>query len=118
MTWGGDLMPYVVGVAVVYGVFWAIRRARQTSPKQARLLVDTGALLLDVRTPAEFEAGHLPGAINLPLPKLTANPAAVGDPQRPVVVYCASGTRSAVASTVLRRVGFAQVADLGSMSRW
>lgn len=113
MTWG-----FVFGLVLIYGVFWVIRRARQTTPAQAHLLVDTGALLLDVRTKTEFEAGHLPGAVNLPLPKLTADPAAVGEKTRPVVVYCASGTRSAVASTVLRRNGFVQVADLGSMSRW
>ncbi len=119
MSVGGvDLVPFVVGLLAVYFAFWVFRRARQVTSKTAHLMVDTGAVLLDVRTPKEFEGGHLPGAINVPLPTLTSNPLALGDRQRPVVVYCQSGTRSALASVVLRRAGFSQVADLGPMGRW
>lgn len=110
--------PFIAGLAVVYAIFYFVRRARQVTPAVAHQWVERGALLLDVRTKAEFDTGHLPGATNIPLPILTANVAAVGDVKRPVVVYCASGTRSALASVVLKRFGFSQVADLGPMSRW
>lgn len=116
---GVDFTTLAIGLVVIYLVFWGFRKARQVSSAKAHLLVDTGALLLDVRTKQEFESGHLPGAVNIPLPMLTADPAQVGnDKQRPIVVYCASGTRSAVASVVLGRFGYAQVADLGPMKRW
>ena len=119
MSVGGvDVVPFVVGLVVVYLAFWVLRRTRQVTSKTAHLMVDTGALLLDVRTASEFASGHLPGAVNVPLPTLTSNPLAVGDRQRAVVVYCQSGTRSALATVVLRRAGFSQVADLGPMGRW
>jgi phage shock protein E len=112
------VVAFILGAITVYVVFWVFRKARQISSKTAHLMVDTGALLLDVRTIKEFEAGHLPNAKNVPLPMVTSNPSAVGDTKRPIVVYCQSGTRSALASMVLRRAGFAHVVDLGPMSRW
>jgi hydroxyacylglutathione hydrolase len=62
-------------------------------------------VVLDVRSAAEFEAGHLPGAINIPhtrlVPRLGELPAG-----RALVVHCASGARAAVAAAALRRFGF------------
>jgi rhodanese-related sulfurtransferase len=51
-------------------------------------LVAAGAQLVEVLPRKEFDEGHLPGAINLPLKQLTADTAAVLAPERPVVVYC------------------------------
>jgi phage shock protein E len=88
--------------------------------EQARELVKGGGLLVDVRTPAEYAAGHLEGAVNLPLGTLEE---AVGDPAlradaRDLVVYCRSGHRSAQAVAKLKKAGFARVHDLGSLSNW
>ncbi len=86
---------------------------------KARELVGAGALLLDVRTPSEFAGGHLQGAINIPVSELGARVSELGqDRARPIVVYCASGMRSASAKTTLRGLGFADVHDLGAMGRW
>jgi len=82
-----------------------------------RELVAKGALLLDVRTPAEFCAGHLADAINVPVQELPARLCDVGPISRPVVVYCRSGGRSAMARALLTRAGY-QVADLGPMTAW
>ncbi len=71
-----------------------------------------GALLVDVRTPGEFSAGHLPGAVNLPLDQLHRGAASL-DPQRTVVLYCRSGNRSAYGAELLGKLGFAEVLDLG-----
>lgn len=70
------------------------------------------ALLVDVRLPEEFEHGHLPGAINLPLRGLREG-CAMLDHSRPLVVYCGGGRRSAAATFLLCERGFdaAWVAD-------
>lgn len=84
-----------------------------TSPVQ---LVADGALLLDVRTPAEFSDGHVDGALNIAVQELESRLAEL-DPARPVVVYCRSGSRSAAAARLLRDRGFS-VTDVGAMSDW
>ena len=81
-------------------------------------------LLLDVREPAEFETGHIPGSINIPRGVLEfqvdAHPAVanVGDPalsrkERPIVVACRTGGRAALAAANLQRMGFADVRSIG-----
>ncbi|MBK7579390.1 MAG: rhodanese-like domain-containing protein [Myxococcales bacterium] len=94
------------------------RRFGDVSPSDARALVEGGALLLDVRTPGEYSSGHLPNAVNVPLGELGAKEAGLAPKDRPIVVYCASGVRSAAAESLLRRAGYAKVKNLGAMSRW
>lgn len=74
-------------------------------------LESAGASLVDVRTPSEFEAGHIASAVNVPLDTL-AQAAASWDKSKPVIVYCATGARSAEAATVLSGLGFKQVYNL------
>ena len=83
----------------------------------ARELVGQGATLVDVRSPGEFEGGHIEGAINVPVGELASKLGQIPK-DRAVVVYCASGMRSARAATALREAGYQDVYDLGSMSRW
>lgn len=77
-------------------------------------LISMGALLVDVRTPEEFSAGHLEGAINIPhdqtLARLTEYP---GDKDRSIVVYCRSGNRSGQAYKILVEQGFAGTHNAG-----
>lgn len=109
-------------LAVALGGFavWRLTRAfmGKVSPDKARALVDGGARLVDVRSPGEFAGGHLDGALNIPVHELGNRVDELGDKARPVVLYCASGMRSASAAGALRRAGFADVHDLGAMSRW
>lgn len=83
----------------------------------ARERVAQGALLLDVRTPAEFGDRHIPGAVNIPLQELAARLSELGPKQRSIVVYCRSGARSAVASQLMRGAGY-DVLDIGGMGSW
>ena len=81
-----------------------------------------GIVLIDVREPAEFAAGHLPGAINIPRGVLEfqvdSHPALAGPP-RPIVLYCRSGGRAALAALSLSMLGFDQVRSLtGGMMSW
>lgn len=84
----------------------------------AQRLAETGAVVVDVRTPAEFAAGHVPGARNVPYDEVARRVGEIGPPTTPVVVYCRSGQRSAVARRELRRLGFEQVWDAQRYDTW
>jgi phage shock protein E len=84
----------------------------------AQRLAEAGALVVDVRTPAEFAAGHVPGARNVPFDEIARRSAEIGPPSTPVVVYCKSGQRSAVARQELRRLGFEKVWDVQRYDAW
>jgi rhodanese-related sulfurtransferase len=77
-------------------------------------------LILDVRTPEEFQAGHIPGAVNIPHDQLASRlselPISKSDE---VVVHCEKGARAAKAESVLVASGYTHVVDLqGHMSAW
>jgi rhodanese-related sulfurtransferase len=79
-----------------------------------------GIQILDVRTPAEFAAGHLEGAVNYNInaPEFADNLAKL-DKEKDVVVYCAAGGRSAKASGQMNTLGFKKVHDMsGGMNAW
>ena len=86
--------------------------------EQAHAWVDQGAVLLDVRTPQEFQQGHPERALNIPLMELPQRLSEVGPPGTRVVVYCQSGGRSARAVELLRGSGYADVFDLRSVLNW
>ena len=98
-------------------VTWYLKRPDIT-PELARQLLAEGALLVDVRSPSEFSSGHLDGAKNIPVNVLGQRSGELGAKDRPVILYCASGTRSAMAKRTLRAAGFARVHNLGSMGNW
>jgi rhodanese-related sulfurtransferase len=106
-------------VVVGFAVAWlGFTRLGKISNAKAHELVASGAILIDVRTVGEFAQGHLPGARNVPLQELSNEAPALMSEHQPIVVYCASGMRSAVARRILRAAGGEQVHDLGAMSRW
>lgn len=98
--------------------FLSFKLLTQVSPDEARRLVKEGARLVDVRSRAEYASGHLPGSINVPVDELASKLEALGPKEQPKVLYCASGTRSAMARSMLKGHGFTQVFNLGAMSRW
>lgn len=109
----------VLGAAVAVAAFFLFtRRTGDVTGEDARKLVAAGAGLLDVRTGGEYRSGHLPGAVNIPVQELAGRLRDAGAKDRPIVVYCLSGARSAQAKRLLEANGFAQVHDLGPMSRW
>jgi hydroxyacylglutathione hydrolase len=72
-----------------------------------------GQVVLDVRAAAEFRAGHIPGAVHIPLGRVPE--AADGLPRESaIIVHCQGGTRSPIALSVLRKMGFRSVADFSS----
>ena len=80
--------------------------ARGVSREEARKLIEDGAQLVDVRADHEWEAGHIAGAVHVPLDEL-AGRADELDRERPVVVYCRGGNRCEMAAEALAAAGFA-----------
>ena len=75
--------------------------------------------LVDVRTADEYNAGHIPGSINIDVLKGHEELAATLDPERPVALYCRSGRRSENAGWVLEKAFFRNVVDLkGGYNEW
>jgi rhodanese-related sulfurtransferase len=97
---------------------------RRVDPEEAAGLIDEGYTYLDVRSVAEFAEAHAPGAYNIPLldfehgKGLTPNPNfvlevfATFEPDRPIVVACKAGGRSAKAAAMLAESGFTNVVDM------
>lgn len=70
-------------------------------------------LILDVRTPSEFKTGHIPKAKNIPVNELSSKIDSISSyKEEEVIVYCASGMRSANASSILTKNGFGKVYNL------
>ena len=106
----GLLWPLVVGGA-----------KNEVSPAQATLLINReDAHVIDVREVDEFAGGHLPEARNVPLAKLADRISEIEKfKDKPVIVCCASGMRSAKASGELAKLGFVQVHSLaGGVDAW
>jgi phage shock protein E len=110
------IIAWVVGALFVGGVVLAIAMPAPSVNKpvgsdELLQLQGSGALIVDVRTPSEFEGGHIASAVNVPLD--TLQQAAAGwDKDRAVVVYCETGSRSAEAASYLAGAGFKKVYDL------
>jgi phage shock protein E len=106
----------IIGLVLAGGVVMILRM--RAASAEAHEMVAQGGVLLDVRSPEEFAAGHLPGAINIPVAEVRARAAEIGARDRPVVTYCRSGGRSARAAATLRELGFERVLNLGPKAAW
>ncbi len=78
-------------------------------------MISTGAKVIDVRSPEEFDDEHFPDAINIPVNIIQTRIAELGDKTAPIVVYCASGSRSAYAARMLSMAGFKKVVNAGGL---
>ena len=88
------------------------------APEEVRRLLDEGAVdLIDVREPYEHEAGRIEGARHVEIPQLTAA-AAEMDRERPVVFYCRSGARSAMATQAFRASDYKAYNLTGGLLAW
>jgi phage shock protein E len=89
--------------------------------QQELLEADTSNLVIvDVRTPSEFQQGHVPNAINVPLSEIIDNPAILTSSKgKPIVLYCRSGYRAAKAAEALHKDGHQGLRHLeGDMQAW
>ena len=94
---------------------------RQIDQDTARDMMDEqDVIILDVREPGEYDSGHIPGAVLLPVGSINRESAADAIPQRDstVLVYCRSGNRSKTASTVLAELGYTGIHEFGGIVTW
>jgi phage shock protein E len=78
-------------------------------------MIADGAKIVDVRSPGEFADGAYPGAVNIPVGILGSKLEELGPKDRPIVLYCASGARSAKAARILAQAGFSKAVNAGGL---
>ncbi|MEI8259406.1 MAG: rhodanese-like domain-containing protein [Deltaproteobacteria bacterium] len=78
--------------------------------------IRAGARVVDVRTREEFVDGHYQSAVNIPVSELATRLTELGAKTDPVVLYCASGARSAAAARLLKTSGFVDVINAGGLA--
>lgn len=104
----------VLAVAIVAGVALAFRPSgggggiRTVDSAGVTKAQEAGAQVVDVRTSGEYQLGHIPGAINVPVTEI-AQTAASWDRAKTYVVYCATGARSAEAVATMQLMGFTNI---------
>jgi len=76
---------------------------------EVKEVLDRGAMIIDVRTVQEFKMGKVQGSINIPLEQLTHKMGKIKKYKKPIVLCCATGSRSAAAMGVLRNAGISEV---------
>ena len=94
----------------------------EISPEQARGLLGSSTLLIDVREPHEYQAGHLPGAVNLPrgmLEFMLPNQPGCQSADVPLMLYCKTSGRAALAAQSLQSLGYTDVKSMaGGFDAW
>jgi rhodanese-related sulfurtransferase len=107
----------IVGGAALVAIY-VVRRMSLVPVGAARKHLVAGALVVDVRTPEEFQRGHVLNAVNIPLPELEESaPRRLEDKSRVLLVHCLAGVRSAAAKRQLKGMGYSHVFNLGSLGR-
>ena len=76
------------------------------------------AVIIDVRTPAEYKQGHIKGALNIPVDQVQKVEQKIKNPETPLYLYCASGARSGSATRFLQSQGFTNVTNMGGIGSW
>lgn len=79
---------------------------------------DAGAVLLDVREVQEYRQGHIPGSKNVSVQELNRIAAVAEDKSAPLYVYCYSGSRSRQAVSILQRMGYTNVKNIGDIASY
>ena len=118
-----ELWMGLAGIVLVLSVFRGRnnRRKQQVKLQELKEKMYRGerVVLVDVRTPQEHAGGHIPGSVLLPVSEVADRAGTVlKDKEAEILVYCASGARSARAARVLTGMGYPSVTNLGSIRNW
>jgi rhodanese-related sulfurtransferase len=113
------VVAFVSGAMLLWPLFRKSTGGPWVSTSEATHLINReDALVLDVRDPGEYGAGHILGAKNVPLSRLGDGDIAKRK-ERPLIVYCDGGERASKAVSALKKQGFTRVVNLsGGMKAW
>jgi rhodanese-related sulfurtransferase len=118
----GQFLLAVVGLFLIWDAVWWFLGVKPRFPWQLKARLDTGAadlVLLDVRTPLEYNWFHLPGAQNVPQALTDSGKIPPASASQEVVVICMTGHRSPLVAYALKKRGYARVYNLtGGMAGW
>ncbi len=93
------------------------QETKEQAPKKEEKKNESGLLIVDVRTEGEYRSGAFPNAVNIPLDEIMQNNVDLGtNTNREIIVYCASGARSAYAKQVLMQRGYTNVMNGGGIA--
>ena len=115
---------FLFGIVVLSGgaLLWPAltMRGKRASALEATQMINRGkSIFLDVREPAEFSAGHMLDAKNIPFSELKSR---IGELEKlktkTIIVVCQKGTRSASAASVLKKAGFDAISLDGGLAAW
>jgi phage shock protein E len=109
---------WIVAFVALLSLLAFLRASSQVPVELAKKLLAEGAVVIDVRTPGEYGSGHLPKVINIPVEQIaTEIPRRIPDKEKPILLHCQSGMRSATAQRHLRALGYTRAFNLGSYAR-
>lgn len=94
---------------------------QQITQEEAKEMMDSQeVIILDVREQGEYDSGHIPGAVLLPVGTIDETTAAEVIPEKDstVLVYCRSGNRSKTASSTLAELGYTNIYEFGGINTW
>ncbi|WP_457743921.1 rhodanese-like domain-containing protein [Sulfurimonas sp.] len=107
----------VLTMILTAGLFSACSNVSDEELTKAHEAVKNGALIVDVRTPAEFRGKHIEGAINLPVEEIMQGHIKKLPKNKVLVVYCRTGNRSSTSAKILTQEGW-KVYDVATQSDW
>jgi phage shock protein E len=110
-----NTIMYLVAAALAAFLVFQRLRSRKAPAALVREKIAAGAKIIDVRSPGEFSASSYPKAKNIPLDALPSRLAELPK-DKPIVLYCASGARSAQAVRLLKGAGYTDVLSAGGLS--
>ena len=96
--------------------FFQSLMGKPNSSNDLQARIQAGCKVVDVRSPAEYKDGHHARASNIPLDTLQARLPEFGPKDSGIIVYCASGARSAMAARMLKAAGYVDVINAGGLS--
>ena len=117
------ILPLLVSIVLLTGCGGntADGAYQQITQEKAKEMMDTqDVIILDVREQSEYDSGHIPGAVLLPVGTIDEATAAAAIPAKDstVLVYCRSGNRSKTASSALAELGYTNLYEFGGINTW
>lgn len=103
----------IIGLGIVV---YFLRTRNASGMEEIKAKIASGALIVDVRTVGEYQSGHFPGALNIPVDQVEKRISEFGEKDKPIIVYCASGGRSGSAKSYLESIGFTNITNAGGLS--